>query len=101
MEDDLAVDLGGFVVEQELRFLEEADGLGVQRGLALVDLLNEFLDAVFVEIAFGLGSAGRSSVKMISRPELRKASSRRRWPMRPATKTVVSLKISESGLKLM
>ena len=55
LEDDLAVDLGGFVVEQELRFLKEADGLGVQRDLALVDLLNEFLDAVFVEIAFGLG----------------------------------------------
>jgi len=48
-----------------------------------------------------LGVAGRSSMKLMRRPELRKASSRRRWEMRSATKTVVSRKISASGLKLM
>ena len=48
LEHDLAVNLGGFVVELELGFLDEADGLGVERGLALVDLLHELLDSVFI-----------------------------------------------------
>ena len=58
LEHDFAVDLGGFVVELELGFLDEADGFGVERGLTLVDLLHEFLDAVFIEVALGLGLGG-------------------------------------------
>ena len=58
LEDQLEVDFGGFVVELQAGLLDDADRLRVQRGLALVDLLHELLDAILVEVALGLGFGG-------------------------------------------
>ena len=58
LENDLAVDLDGFVVELELGFFGDANRCRVKRGFALIELLHEFRDAVLVEIDFGLGVGG-------------------------------------------
>src|SRR5690606_11479121 len=58
LEDDLAVDLGGFVVEHERRLFDDADGVGVDGVLAGVDLADELGDAVLVEEHLGLGGGG-------------------------------------------
>ena len=58
LEDDLDVDLGVLFVDLDPLFLADGDGLGVEGGLALVELADEFLDAVLVEVALGLRVGG-------------------------------------------
>ena len=52
------MDFRRFVIEGKRGLFDDADGLGVQRGFARVDLFNKFLDAVLVEEGFGLGGGG-------------------------------------------
>ena len=73
----------------------------MQRLFALVELLDEFLDAVLVIKLSGSAVVWRSSVKTISKPEFKNASSRNRWEMMSALNSIVSRKISGSGLNVI
>jgi hypothetical protein len=58
LEDDFRVNFDFLVVELHVGFFDDRDGFRMQRSLACVDLLNEFLDAVFVEIDLGFEFGG-------------------------------------------
>ena len=71
-------------------------------GFVLTELVDELLDAVLVEIRFCARTASpRSSVRLISKPGLRNASSRSRPESRSNLNSVVIVKIVGSGKKVM
>ena len=58
LEDDLDVDLDGFVIEGGRHFFMDTDGSRVERLLAGVELPHELDDAVLVIISLDLGDGG-------------------------------------------
>ena len=58
LQHDFDVNFDGLIVEGAARFLDDANRFRMQRDFARVDLLNEFLDPVFVEISFLLWHGG-------------------------------------------
>ena len=58
LQHDFDVNFDGLIVEGAARFLDDANRFRVQRDFARVDLLNEFLDPIFVEISFLLRHGG-------------------------------------------
>ena len=90
-------------IDERLRRVcrEITTGFGMNDLLVLAELLNEFLDAVLVEKRFLLRWSTRSSVRVISSPGFRNASSRKRLARRSNLNSVVIVKIVGSGRKVI